>query len=30
LGGPQISAFTESLSNNDPVKKQAIEDGLKK
>ncbi|QWF69559.1 putative lipoprotein [Methylomonas paludis] len=30
LGGGQISAFTESLSNNDPLKKQAIEDGLKK
>ena len=30
LGKPQISAFTESLSGNDPMKKQAIEDGLKK
>ncbi|TPQ26997.1 putative lipoprotein [Methylomonas koyamae] len=30
LGKPQISAFTESLSRNDPMKKQAIEDGLKK
>ncbi len=30
LGDPQISAFTESLSGNDPMKKQAIEDGLKK
>lgn len=30
LGGPQISAFTESLSGKDPMKKQAIEDGLKK
>lgn len=30
LGKPQISAFSESLSGNDPMKKQAIEDGLKK
>jgi len=30
LGKPQISAFTESLSEKDPVKKQAIEEGLKK
>ncbi|WNB74504.1 putative lipoprotein [Methylomonas koyamae] len=30
LGKPQISAFSESLSRNDPMKKQAIEDGLKK
>ncbi len=30
LGKPQISAFTESLSNNEPWKKQAIEEGLKK
>lgn len=30
LGKPQISAFTESLSGNDPMKKQAIEDGLNK
>lgn len=30
LGKPQISAFTESLSGNDPMKKQAIEDGLEK
>ena len=30
LSGPQLSAFTESLSDNDPMKKQAIEDGLKK
>ncbi|MGZ4959112.1 MAG: putative lipoprotein [Methylomonas sp.] len=30
LGKPQVSAFTESLSGNDPMKKQAIEDGLKK
>lgn len=30
LGGPQTSAFTESLSGNDPMKKQAIEEGLKK
>lgn len=30
LGTPQISAFTESLSGNDPIKKQGIEEGLKK
>ena len=30
LGKPQISAFTESLSNNDPMKKQTIEEGMKK
>ncbi|NOV28363.1 putative lipoprotein [Methylomonas sp. TEB] len=30
LGKPQISAFTESLSDNEPWKKQAIEEGLKK
>lgn len=30
LGSPQISAFTESLSGNDPMKKQAIIDGLNK
>lgn len=30
LGKPQISAFTESLSGKDPMKKQAIEDGMKK
>ncbi len=30
LGKPQISAFTESMSGNDPMKKQAIEDGLNK
>ncbi len=30
LGKPQISAFSESLSGNDPMKKQAIEEGLKK
>jgi len=30
LGKPQISAFTESLSGKDPMKQQAIEDGLKK
>ncbi len=30
LGKPQISAFTESLSGNDPVKRKAIEEGLNK
>jgi hypothetical protein len=30
LGKPQISAFTESLSSNDPMKKQTIEEGMKK
>ncbi|MDD1619871.1 MAG: putative lipoprotein [Methylococcaceae bacterium] len=30
LGKPQVSAFTESLSNNDPMKKQTIEEGMKK
>ncbi len=30
IGKPQVSAFTESLSGNDSMKKQAIEDGLKK
>jgi len=30
LGDPQISAFAESFSENDPMKKQAIEEGLKK
>lgn len=30
LGKPHISAFTESLSENDPMKKQAIEEGLNK
>jgi hypothetical protein len=30
LGRPQISAFTESLSDNEPWKKEAIEEGLKK
>ena len=30
LGKPQISAFTESLSGNDPMKKQLIEEGLNK
>lgn len=30
LGKPQISAFTESLSGNDPMKRKAIEEGLNK
>lgn len=30
LGAPQIAAFTDSMSNNDPMKRQAIEEGLKK
>ncbi|MGR8930694.1 MAG: putative lipoprotein [Gammaproteobacteria bacterium] len=28
LGAPQVSAFTDSFSENDPMKKQAIQDGL--
>jgi len=28
LGGPQISAFTQSFSDHDPMKRQAIIDGL--
>jgi hypothetical protein len=30
LGKPQISAFTESLSGNDPMKRKAIEEGMNK
>lgn len=30
LNKPQISAFTESLAGSDSMKRQAIEDGLKK
>ena len=30
LSKPLISAFTESISDNDSMKKQAIEDGMKK
>ncbi|MGY6277012.1 putative lipoprotein [Methylomonas sp. MgM2] len=30
LNDPQISAFTESLSENDPMKKQFIQEGLNK
>jgi len=30
LGRPQISAFSESLTNKDPLKMQIIDEGLKK